>query len=193
MQLPISSLVLGLLPLASAGPIAGSASNPRSDSTSCTQATIYGFDWTIEGFDYQASYVFSNPAHEIASGVVKFNLSNPALPYLASCTAMSTQLEDFFYGNEWYSCTLPSGETNGAAVFEFNYAAGSVSVNQTWECPGEDPTTYTASGLAYLPLNCTDESWQNPNWTEEETYSTRLVSCQSPDGEMIPYQLLAAA
>lgn len=137
MHLSTSSLLLGLLPLATAGPIALSQ---RDYPTGCTDTSMNDFSWTVEDFDYHASYIFTTPAHQNSWGYVNFNLSNPAIPYRAACSATSNQLSDFFYGNLWYNCTVPDGsEDGGDAQFEFSRASGQLDVNQTWYCDDKDP------------------------------------------------------
>ena len=131
----ISSLI-AVASLASASPI---TLNTRGDG-SCSDVSFKGLEWTVQDFDYHASYIFTTPAHQNSWGYVNFNLSNPAIPYLASCSATSNQLSDFFYGTMWYNCTLPD-ETpyGGAAQFAFSRPSGKLDVNQTWTCDDPDP------------------------------------------------------
>lgn len=94
--------------------------------------------WTVHGFDYHASYLFTTPAHQNSWGYVNFNLTNTAVPYTASCSAASNQLSDFFYGTQWYTCTLPATAPVGAAVtFTYNRPSGELDVNETVVCDGK--------------------------------------------------------
>lgn len=136
MQLLPASL-LALVPLAFASPI--HPVQQRDANASCTKSSFGNFSWTVESFDYHASYIFTTPAHQNSWGYVNFNLSNPALSYQAICSAASSQLSDFFYGNFWYTCTLPDGSPPGPkAAFAFNRASGQLDFNQTWSCSDED-------------------------------------------------------
>lgn len=91
--------------------------------------------WVLEGFDYHAEYIFTTPAHQNSHGYVNFDLWNTAVPYTATCSATSDQLTDFFYGNQWYPCTLPSTAPAGAAVgFRFNRPTGELDVKGTIMC-----------------------------------------------------------
>jgi len=94
-----------------------------------------GFTWTVHGFDYHASYIFTTPSHQNSYGYVNFNLTNSATSYTAVCSATGFQLEDFFYGDISYPCTLPSTAPAGAAVsFKFNRPTGQLDLNETWIC-----------------------------------------------------------
>jgi hypothetical protein len=92
--------------------------------------------WTVHGFDYHASYIYTTPAHQNSNGYVHFNLSNTAVPYTATCSATSSQLTDFYYGNQWYPCVLPSTAPAGATVsFQFNRPTGELDITETVVCP----------------------------------------------------------
>ena len=131
MKFSVSSVV-GLLPLAMALPTdGGSGKKPQCSEISQSPE----FRWTVEQFDFHASYIFSTPAHQNSWGYASFNLTNPALPYQAACSASSNQLNDFFYGNMWYNCSLPAeANGNGPAAFQYSRPSGKLDVNQTWEC-----------------------------------------------------------
>ena len=130
--------------------------------------------WTVTSFDFNASYTFSTPAHQIAGGYVSFTLGNAALDYKPVCSASSDQLEDFFYGNFMYQCDIPVQGDN--ATFTFSRPDNTLRVNQTWTCDdaGEQ---FIGQGGVQLDLNCTDKSWQNPDWHAGEIYSTRNIAC----------------
>jgi hypothetical protein len=91
--------------------------------------------WVVENFDYHAEYIFTTPAHQNSHGYVNFDLWNTAVAYTATCSATSDQLTDFFYGTQWYPCTLPSTAPAGASVsFRFNRPTGELDVNGTIIC-----------------------------------------------------------
>jgi len=94
--------------------------------------------WSINGFHYRSSVIYSFPSHRIASGTVDFNLTNPALPHALACSAYSTQMMDFFYGNMWFQCTGPD---DTEASFQFDKSSGRVDLQQKWSCP-KDTTPY---------------------------------------------------
>lgn len=113
------------------------------DSAGCSETSFGDFKWTVEDFDYHASYIFTTPAHQNSWGYVNFNLSNPAVPdLLASCNAASSQLSDFFYGTMQYNCTFDGqvGEPGPApAKFTFSRPSGELVVDQKWVCRDQDP------------------------------------------------------
>jgi hypothetical protein len=103
---------------------------------------ILGLEWTVDGFDYHASYTFTNPAHQNSWGYVSFNLTNNVVPYTAVCAASSSQLSDFFYGTVDYFCTLPASAPADAAVkFRFNRPSGQLDIAETIIC-SEKKTMY---------------------------------------------------
>lgn len=125
-----------LLVLASARPF---GLKTRDANPGCTSHSFGDFAWGLVGFDYHASYVFTTPAHQNSWGYVNFNLTNPALTYPAICSAASSQLSDFFYGNFEYTCTLPADvDSATSTTFEFNRASGLLNVTQTWTCSDVD-------------------------------------------------------
>jgi len=134
-MLPVSFLTL--MPLAFTSPLP--LVEQRDASPGCTEASFGKFSWTVDNFDYHASYIFTTPAHQNSYGFLNFTLSNPALPSAAICSASSSQLSDFFYGNIWYTCNIPdSGHEGTATAFAFNRASGQLDFNQTWSCSDED-------------------------------------------------------
>ncbi len=138
---PLLLSVASLLSLSSARPLDGGLEVQRDANPGCTSNSFGDFAWGLEGFDYHASYVFTTPAHQNSWGYVNFNLSNPALTYPAVCSAASDQLDDFFYGTQTFTCTLPDGvdSTTTSTTFEFNHASGLLNVTQTWTCSDADP------------------------------------------------------
>ncbi|ORY68551.1 uncharacterized protein BCR38DRAFT_335597 [Pseudomassariella vexata] len=167
----------------------------RDSNPGCQAASQKDFAWTVEDFDYHASYTFTTPAHQNSWGYVNFNLSNPALTYKASCSASSNQLSDFFYGTMPYTCTVPDGST-AKTTFDFSRPSGKLNVNQTWVCSDLDPkypATFHGYGAINLTLGCTDTTWQNPNWTMGQIYSDREVKCTPVTLPVKPYEMTAVA
>ncbi|KAK8065499.1 hypothetical protein PG997_012246 [Apiospora hydei] len=180
-----------LLPLAAASPI-----GRRDDNKGCSAAAFHGFAWEVKNFDYHASYIFSTPAHQNSWGYVNFSLSNPALLYDVQCSADSSQLSDFFYGNIPYSCTGGPNGTTTQTTFDFSRPSGQLNISQTWVCSDEDPqwpSRFTAWGSVNLTLDCTDETTTNPNWKLGDVYSDREVKCAPSTVSLTPYQMAAVA
>jgi hypothetical protein len=110
---------------------------PSPSRRNC-EGKVKSLKWTVHDFDYHASYVFTTPAHQNSYGYVNFNLSNTAVPYTAICSATSSQLTDFYYGNQWYPCALPATAPVGATVsFQFNRATGELDITETVVCAAE--------------------------------------------------------
>jgi hypothetical protein len=42
-------------------------------------------------------------------------------------------------------------------------------------------TTFSATGNATADLTCTETHYQNPNWTEGDTYSSDITTCEPID------------
>ena len=191
MQPTTISAFLSLLGLTSAVPLSA-----RDDSAGCTDASFHNMVWTVEDFDFHASYIFTTPAHQNSWGYASFNLTNPALPYKTSCSAASSQLSDFFYGNQVFTCTLPEGETGSSATFNYSRPAGTLSLVQKWTCADQDPQypiTFGAVGNTTLDLQCTDETWQNPDWSSGQIYSSRTVTCDKVTTTVTPSEITAIA
>ncbi|KAJ9144401.1 hypothetical protein NKR19_g6445 [Coniochaeta hoffmannii] len=192
-MLPVSFLTL--MPLAFTSPLP--LVEQRDASPGCTEASFGKFSWTVDNFDYHASYIFTTPAHQNSYGFLNFTLSNPALPSAAICSASSSQLSDFFYGNIWYTCNIPdSGHEGTATAFAFNRASGQLDFNQTWSCSDEDaqyPITFRGYATVNLTLDCTDTTWTNSNWTMGDIYSDREVKCTPVTLPVQPYTMTAVA
>lgn len=124
------STLLFLAP-ALASPIA-----PRDEPT-CGQKSGKLSEWTLTDFDFHASYIFTTPAHQNSWGYVSFNVSNPVLDYTVSCSAASSRLNDFFYGEMVYDCKAPEGES-ATTSFTFSRPDGALALNQSWTC-NDDP------------------------------------------------------
>ncbi|KAL7912645.1 hypothetical protein GGI35DRAFT_258200 [Trichoderma velutinum] len=140
----------------------------------CTEKSTNLTAWTVDNFDFHSSYTFTTPAHQNSWGYVNFTLTNPAVDYIPVCSAASNQLSDFFYGTFVYECTLPN--TSDKATFTFSRPNSQLQINQTWSCADEG-SRFTAIGGVTLNLTCDDTTWQNPNWTAGQIYSTRTVTC----------------
>ncbi|RWA06260.1 hypothetical protein EKO27_g8839 [Xylaria grammica] len=182
-----------VLPLAAAAPYGLSQ---RNSTPGCTSISFGDFAWTIEDFVYHASYVFSTPAHQIASGDVAFNLTHPAFPEeKVSCTAYSTWLTDFFYGNINYDCKVPEG-SGSETSFSFSRPSGELNINQTWTCDDQDPQypiTFHGYGTVNLTLDCKETNYQNPDWQIGQIYSTRNIDCAPVTLPLTPYSKTAVA
>ncbi|KAI0193682.1 hypothetical protein EV127DRAFT_384776 [Xylaria flabelliformis] len=182
-----------VLPLTAAAPYGLSS---RSSLEGCKDLSFgSNFAWEVEDFTYSASYHFTTPAHQVSGGSVNFNLSNPGLTEKVACTAYSTWLNDFFYGNVNYNCTKPDGSTTETS-FAFSQPSGQLNVNQTWTCTDEDPqypTTFHGYGAVNLTLTCNETNYQNPDWQEGETYSLRTISCAPVTLPLKPYDKTAVA
>ncbi|KAI1201172.1 hypothetical protein F5X97DRAFT_46392 [Nemania serpens] len=184
--------LVAILPLAAAAP---HKTTPRSGTQGCTSKSFGDFSWLIENFTYHASYIFSTPAHQIASGSVEFNLTNPAIPEKVTCTAYSTQLTDFFYGNFNYNCVAPTGSTTRTS-FAFSRPSGQLDINQTWTCHDQDPqypVTFSGYGTVNLTLACNQTYYQNPDWQSGEIYSDRDIACTPVTLSLKPHDKTAVA
>lgn len=163
-----------LILAAAAAPALAAPLEPRATCSSSFTG------WTITDLTFDASYIFTTPAHQNSWGNVRFNATNPAIDYQVACSASSNQLQDFFYGTQVYGCTVPEG-SGGKATFTFNRASGELALNQTWYCRDDPvyPARFNAGGAATAQLDCTDSGTViTPNWTIGQIYSTRTVACK---------------
>ncbi|KAK4158898.1 hypothetical protein QBC43DRAFT_138635 [Cladorrhinum sp. PSN259] len=182
-----SAIVFSLLSLAAAGPVA----TRDNDGKSCSapnpvkkcEKSLSDLKWTVHGFDYHASYIFTTPAHQNSWGYVNFNISNSIVPYTASCSAASSQLSEFFFGTQEYTCTLIGNAPAGAAVkFKYSRPTGQLDIIESVVCQGKPADkTFTVSGATNLTLSCTDVTTTTPNWTPGQIYSDREVKCAPVD------------
>ncbi|KZL63809.1 hypothetical protein CI238_12440 [Colletotrichum incanum] len=170
MQL-LSALLL--LAPALASPVA-----KRQEEQTCGQKSSKISEWTLTDFDYHANYIFSTPSHQNSWGYISFNVSNPVLDYTVTCGAASSRLNDFFYGEQVYTCNPPEGES-AATSFTWSYPNGALALNQSWTCNDDPkyPARYTAKGDAVADLKCEETFWQNGNWTLGQIYSQRNIKC----------------
>jgi hypothetical protein len=108
----------------------------KRQTTNCLASPPKCWSWRLTDFYFHSSVIFSTPAHQIDGGWVSFNLTQPALDLTMECSASSTQLQDWFYGNQWYACAGGDGTVpgNATASFRFDRVTGRVDVNQTWGC-----------------------------------------------------------
>lgn len=60
------STLATMLPLAAAAPF-GLAS--RDANAGCQAASFGNFSWTVEDFDFHASYIFTTPAHQVGPAI----------------------------------------------------------------------------------------------------------------------------
>jgi len=137
--------------------------------------------FTLHDITYSSQMIYSTPAHlAVSSGTIAFNLTNTAVGYTTHCTASSSQLTDYFYGNIDYTCDAPppSAGADAAASFTFSKPDGAFTVNETWSCRGDK---YKGSGSGVAKLDCKTDFWQNPNWSIGQLYSTTTVSCTPVD------------
>ncbi|KAI2621027.1 hypothetical protein GGS21DRAFT_541779 [Xylaria nigripes] len=182
-------------PLIAAAPLSLGSRDNADYGSGCTSLSFGDFAWAIEEFKYSASYQFTTPAHQVSGGTVSFNLSNPALPETVTCTAYSTWLTDFFYGNINYNCVAPQGSSTKTS-FAFNEPTGELTVNQTWTCTDNEPTfpvTFKGLGAVNLPLDCKEDNYQNPDWQMGETYSSRVITCAPINLNLKPHDKSAIA
>lgn len=153
---------------------ASGLSKPLDDKQSCMSKGMKIKNWIIHNFDFHASYIFTTPAHQNSQGFVNFTLENPAVDRRHICSSASSQLTDFYYGTQVYTCDTPV--EGDIATYTFNRPTGELQVNQTWTCLSEGGYI-TAQGGVTLKLNCSDSTWKNPKWEEGQIYSQRLVNC----------------
>jgi hypothetical protein len=118
--------------LASAAPTTTTSQIASRETTeTCEKISFNQFSWAVKGFNYHSSVIYSFPSHRIANGYVDFNITNLALSHTLACSARSTQMSDFFYGNQWYKCTDSAGND---AEFQFDKSSGRLDVQQKWTC-----------------------------------------------------------
>lgn len=125
---------------------------PSNETCGCSSTSFSSWSWSVTDLYYHSSIVFSTPAHQIPNGMISFSLAHPAMPGVSlACSASSTQLQDFFYGNQYFSCTNGNvtDETATRATFRFDKATGRVDLNQTWTCTDVDPVYPYVSSLLF--------------------------------------------
>ncbi|KAI0194245.1 hypothetical protein F4808DRAFT_474879 [Astrocystis sublimbata] len=173
----ITALLIATLRLVAALPHADSLA-----STACVSASFGNFSWILQDFTYSSSDVFTTPSHEVASGSVEFNLTNPAIPETVHCNASSTVPTAFFDGNVVYTCKAPA---RSATKTKFTFDAGNneLNINQTWTCSSGNPhspgVTFIGLSAVNLSPNCTTFFYQNPMYPESGSglYSAGITMC----------------
>jgi hypothetical protein len=93
--------------------------------------------WMLENILYNSSDTYTTPAHHFGSGYVSFSLASNVRNVSAQCNATTSQVPNFFDGNQWYPCkfsdsALPSDQ----AWFKFTASAAKLEINQTYTCDG---------------------------------------------------------
>jgi hypothetical protein len=156
-----------------AGAAAALPTTPQE--TTCTSKSTKVTEWTVKDFDFHASYIFTNPAHQNSMGSVNFTLENAAVEYPLICESRSFWLQDFYYGMINYNCTL-NGENTDMGTFNFSRPTNRLNINQTWACADEG-SMFWAEGGVDLDLNCEDKTEQNPDWKPGQIYSSRYITC----------------
>lgn len=131
-----STLLLLLAPLALASPMGLNAQNRTQSCLSKSPAMV---EWELEDFDYHASYIFSTPSHQNSWGYVSFTAFNPVHETRTRCSAQSSQLSDFFYGDVQYTCDNETPANLRDTIFTFNRPTGEVTMEQTWYCHDQAP------------------------------------------------------
>ncbi|KAH8905007.1 hypothetical protein BR93DRAFT_898453 [Coniochaeta sp. PMI_546] len=169
----------------------------------CTNTSFSAWAWSLSDIYFHSSVIFSTPAHQIDGGWVSFSLTHPAVAGVSfDCEASSTQLHDWFYGDQYYVCTGKADGEGGEAVnqttahFRYDRVTGRVDVNQTWVCRDQDPVYpiyFKAFGSANVSLSCNETKWQNTNWTLGQIYSTDLVECAKANLTVKPSEISAVS
>jgi hypothetical protein len=112
--------------------------------TSCQDISFQSSKWSVKALTYNASVIFSTPAHQIDGASVSFNLTNDALDYPMVCSGFSSQAGVPFAQDQIYTCT-PGNETaldysngshhgNAKATFIWDWPSKTLKVNETWQC-----------------------------------------------------------
>lgn len=108
---------------------------------SCQDWTFSQPTWNLTDFRYRASLETRSPDDEndaVSRREVSFVVRNKAVPYSTSCEASSNATDDFFYGDEWYTCDQhgdgESDEGPGLTWFRYDKADDMIEVKQTWLC-----------------------------------------------------------
>ncbi|KAI1112727.1 hypothetical protein F5Y14DRAFT_247585 [Nemania sp. NC0429] len=166
--------LIAIAPFAVASPY---GVDPR-DTSGCASASSGDFAWTINAFTYSSSDVYSTPAHEVASGTVTFDLSNPALPEKVRCSASNSATGIYFDGGIKYACSAPVGSTTKTS-FTYSEVGNELRVNQTWTCNDGNTVTFGGFGSVNFVLSCHTTFYQNPNYTGPSSglYSIRSTNC----------------
>ncbi|KAF2263086.1 hypothetical protein CC78DRAFT_534352 [Lojkania enalia] len=140
---------------------------------------------TLSDINYSSNKIYSTPAHLATyGGYIDFNVSNsnPAVSYVAHCSARGLHLNDFFYGELVYNCEVPDG-VQSVTNFTYSTPGYRFTVNQTWV---EDGKTYLAMGAGKADLNCERTEWTNDDWEMGQIYYTENVECETGSLTIVP-------
>ncbi|KAK4118175.1 hypothetical protein N657DRAFT_584095 [Parathielavia appendiculata] len=187
--LPLLGLTATALPIPSPD-----AADTSASPAGCSDISFKSFAWIARNIDFHASYTFTTPAHQNSWGYASFDLYNPADQSTAHCEAASNQLNDFFYGTVPYKCN--DTQRVGSTSFDFARPNNRLRVNQTWTCNDKEPqwpATFTGRGDVNLTLSCNETTWENPNWTIGQIYSSREIKCAAVQAVIKPYEMEAIA
>ncbi|CEJ87234.1 hypothetical protein VHEMI04347 [[Torrubiella] hemipterigena] len=132
----------------------------------CASQAIAMKSWTIHNFNFNASKVFTTPAHQFGDGYVGFNLFNTVTNEERRCDGGAGRLDPWFVGDANFQCRTMNGANDPNTVFNFNLASRTVKLNQSFECPGS-VTQYVAQGGADLSkhVGYTKTEYHNYGWT----------------------------
>lgn len=132
-QAPLAALAL-------ASP-AWSAPKTFRHGSGCTSVSFSDdFSWKVDNLDYHSSYIYSTPSHQISSGTVSFDITNPSVKTRVHCEGTSDRISDFFYGDVSYPCKIVSkggAEEVVPTSFKFNAPVqngASIEIEDKWEC-----------------------------------------------------------
>lgn len=145
----------------------------------CTALSSRRLEWTIRGFAFGSSELFTTPAHQAVSrGAANFTLENTALSYRFRCEAVSARAPDYLYGDDVWDCAAAApGDTSR---FSFDRPTGVLRVEQAWGCD-RDGSRFEGVGQVRLNLACETRNYENERWEMGQVYSTRDVVCAGPD------------
>lgn len=138
------AIFLPLAAMANGSPL--SLAKRASNDPGCSAISFGGFKWGISNFVFNSSVIFTTPAHQNSWGYVNFDVINPAVTAanagngdsVAVCTAASNRINDFFYGDQPYTCTSAPGDGR-TTKFEFDRTSGLLELNESWVCSDVDP------------------------------------------------------
>lgn len=152
-------------------------------------------NWDITDFVFRYNWSIMSAAtidSPVPHGFVSFVVNNRALSYITLCKADSDKPDNFFYGDEWYRCDQKADgvrdEDADITWVRYDKTEDSIEVMQTWHC---NDYSYKAIGNSTIPVECKTTYWDNPAWTEGETYSSSTTECLSRDGSVrIPWRTI---
>jgi hypothetical protein len=108
----------------------------QPDYETCAEVSKQDFAWEVQNLEYHAYWDHTTPAHLLALGTISFDLFNPSVSRTVTCRQQSSRLNDFFDGNEWYTCSGSSGIPN----VEFRFLSHSrLDIKESWICRGARP------------------------------------------------------